>query len=45
MTKELLYNVVFWIVIVGVGGWLIWELVPDGWKKFWSYARSERRSK
>ena len=42
MTFKLLFAIAFWIIIVGCGGWLIWELIPDFVKKYWNYQKMLR---
>ena len=45
MTFKLLFEIAFWIVIVGCGGWLIWELIPEHVKKYWNYQKMLRQDR
>ena len=40
-------DIAFWILVVTVSLWLIWDLVPDPVKKYWNYGmmlRQDRKS-
>lgn len=38
-----LYDIAFWIVIIACSLRLIWEMIPDPAKKYWSYVRQNRK--
>jgi len=40
-----LYDIAFWIVVVGIGCRLIWELIPDGLIAYWKYLRQLKNDK
>jgi len=45
MTFKLLFEIAFWIIIVGCGGWLIWELIPESVKQYQKYGRMLRQDR
>lgn len=40
-----LYDIAFWIVIIACSLRLIWEMIPDPAKKYWSYLRMVRQDR
>lgn len=40
-----LYDIAFWIFITSGIAWLVWELIPEGWKKFWKYHREVEKDR
>lgn len=34
-----LVDICFYVFVFVVSAWLLWELIPDGFKEYWKYTR------